>query len=50
MIHENVQGQNVINAGSLNMNDRLLHYTWVHMLCPRGSKFTQLLNEDDFML
>jgi len=32
------------------MNDRLLHYTWVHMLCSRGSNFTQLLNENIFML
>jgi len=47
MILEHVQGQNV---GSLKMNDRLLHYTWVHMLFPRGSNFTQLLNEDIFML
>jgi len=45
MIHENV-----INVGSLKMNDRLLHYTWVHILCPRGSNFAQLLNEDILML
>ena len=50
MILEDVQGQNVRNAGSLNMNDKLLHYTWVHMLCPRDRNFTQLLNEDIFML
>jgi len=41
MLHEDVQGQNVRNAGSLKMNDRLLHYTWVHILCPRGSNFAQ---------
>ena len=32
------------------MNDRLLHYTWVHILCPRGSNYAQLLNEDIFMM
>jgi len=50
MIHEEVQGQNVRNAGSLNMNDRQLHYTWVHMLYPRDNNFAQLLNEDIFLL
>ena len=49
MIREDVQGQNIRNADSLKMNDQLLHYTWVHMLCPRGSNFAQLLNEDIFM-
>ena len=50
MIHEDVEGQNVRNVGSLKMNDRLFHYTWVHILCPRGSYFAQLLNKDIFML
>ena len=50
MLHEDVQGQNVRNASSLKMNDRLLHYTRVHILCPRGSNFAQVLNEDIFML
>ena len=50
MIREDVQGQNIKNAGSLNINDILLHYTWVHMLCPRGSNFAQPLNEYIFML
>jgi len=50
MLREDVQGQNVRNVGSLKMNDHLLHYTWVHILCPRGSNFTQVLNEDIFML
>jgi len=50
MIREDVQGQNVRNVSSLEMNDQLLHYTWVHILCPRRSNFAQLLNEDIFML
>ena len=50
MIREDVQSKNVRNASSLKMNDRLLHYTWVHIWCPRGSNFSQLLNEDIFML
>jgi len=50
MIREEVQGQNVRNVGSLNMSDKLIHYTWMHMLCLRGNNFSQLLNEDIFML
>ena len=50
MIREDVEGENLRNAGSLKMNDRLLHYTWVHILCPCGSNFAQLLNEDILML
>jgi len=40
MTREEVQDQNIRNVGSLTMNDRLLHYTWVHMMCPRGSNFS----------
>jgi len=40
MIREEERGQNVINVGSLNMNDRPLHYTCVHMFCPRDSNFS----------
>ena len=50
MTREKVHDQNIRNVGSLTMNDRLLHYTWVHMLCPRGSNFSQLVHEDVFML
>ena len=50
MLREDVQEHNVRNVGSLTMNDRLLHYTWVHMVCPCGSKFAQVLNEDIFMI
>ncbi|ESW30399.1 hypothetical protein PHAVU_002G150300 [Phaseolus vulgaris] len=32
MIREDVEGENLRNVGSLKMNDRLLHYTWVHIL------------------
>ena len=32
------------------MNNPLLHYVWVHILCSRESNFLQLLNEDIFML
>ena len=47
---EDIQCQNVRNAGSLNMNDKLLHYICVHMLCLRSNNFAQLLNKDIFML
>ncbi|ESW15732.1 hypothetical protein PHAVU_007G097400 [Phaseolus vulgaris] len=50
MTREEVHGQNIRNVGSLTMNDRLLHYIWVHMLCPRGRNFSQLVHEDIFML
>lgn len=50
MIREDVKGENLKNVGSLKMNNRLLHYTWVHILCPRGNNFAQLLNEDIFIL
>jgi len=36
MTREEVNDQNI---GSLIMNDKLIHYTWVHMLCPRGNNF-----------
>jgi len=32
MIRPDMHGQNVRNVGSLNMNDILLHYTFVHIL------------------
>jgi len=50
MTREEVHGQNVRNVGSLTMNDILLHYIRVHMLCPWGSNFSQLVHEDVFML
>nr|KYP65968.1 hypothetical protein KK1_012246 [Cajanus cajan] len=34
MIRLELQGRNVINVGSLNINDRLLHYVYVHILGP----------------
>ena len=46
MIREEVHDENVINVGSLVMNDKLFHYTWVHMLCPRGNNCSLLLHED----
>ena len=45
MIREDVEGENLKNVGSLKMNDRLLHYTWVHILCLRGSNYAQLTTE-----
>ncbi|KAL2337138.1 hypothetical protein Fmac_011584 [Flemingia macrophylla] len=50
MIRPEMQGRNVRNVGSLNINDRLLHYVYVHILAPRSSNFAQLLQEDIFML
>ena len=50
--HEKRRGadQNVRNVGSLTMNNRLPHYTCVHMLCSWGSNFSLLVYEDVFML
>nr|KYP76135.1 hypothetical protein KK1_020360 [Cajanus cajan] len=50
MIRSELQGRNVRNVGSLNINDRLLHYVYVHILAPRSSNFSQLLQEDIFVL
>nr|KYP63004.1 hypothetical protein KK1_017565 [Cajanus cajan] len=50
MIRPELQGRNVRNVGSLNINDRLLHYVYVHILAPRSSNFSQLLQEDIFLL
>ncbi|KAL2339779.1 hypothetical protein Fmac_007719 [Flemingia macrophylla] len=50
MIRPEMQGRNVRNVGSLNINDRLLHYVYVHISAPRSSNFAQLLQEDIFML
>jgi len=50
MTREDLHGQNVRNVGSLTMNNKLLHYAWVHMLLLRDNNFSQLVNEDIFML
>jgi len=41
MIREEVHGENIRNVGSLTTND---------MLCSQSSNFSQMLNEDIFML
>nr|KYP73466.1 hypothetical protein KK1_006091 [Cajanus cajan] len=50
MIRPELQGRNVRNVGSLNINDRLLHYVYVHILAPRSNNFSQLWQEDIFVL
>ena len=50
MLRPEFQGQGVKNVGSLTVNDRLLHYSYVHILRLRSTNFAQLLQEDIFML
>jgi len=45
-----MHNQNIRHVCSLTINDTLLYYTWVHMFCPLGSNFAQLLHDDIFML
>ncbi|RDX58275.1 hypothetical protein CR513_62420, partial [Mucuna pruriens] len=40
----------VINVSNLTIEDRLLHYRYVHILIPHGSNYNQLLREDTFIL
>ncbi|KAJ1377137.1 hypothetical protein SESBI_49198 [Sesbania bispinosa] len=47
---EGLQQPNKVNAGSLNVEDRLLHYTLARILIPRGSNYAQLTEEDIFVL
>jgi len=39
-----MQGWNVINISSLNINDTLLHYVFLHILSSRANNFSQLLH------
>jgi len=50
MLTPKMQGQRVRSIGSMNVNDRLLHYVLVHILTPRLTNFAKLLHEDIFML
>ncbi|KAJ1393662.1 Myb/SANT-like domain [Sesbania bispinosa] len=50
MIKQGLQPPNKVNAGSLNVEDRLLHYTLARILIPRGSNYAQLTEEDIFVL
>lgn len=50
MVKPHLDGQMVRNVGSLNINDRLLHYVFVHMLSPRDTNFAKLTHEDIFFL
>jgi len=34
MVKPQTQGQNVRNEGSLTINDKFLHYIYVHILSP----------------
>ncbi|KAJ1413046.1 hypothetical protein SESBI_19977 [Sesbania bispinosa] len=50
MIKQGLQPPNKVNAGSLNVEDRLLHYTLARIMIPRGSNYAQLTEEDIFVL
>ena len=50
MLRPEFQGQGLRNVASLTVDDRLLHYVYVHILRPRSTNFAQLLQEDIFML
>ncbi|WVZ24725.1 hypothetical protein V8G54_003269 [Vigna mungo] len=50
MVRPEMQGRRVRTIGSLNINDRLLHYVIVHMLTPRPANFARELQEDIFMI
>jgi len=50
MMKPYMYGHNMRIVDGLLMNDILLHYTFVHILSPRGSNFSQLFHEDIFML
>lgn len=50
MLRPEFEGQNLWNIGSLNVDDWLLHYAYIHILIPRFTIFVQLLYEDIFML
>ena len=50
MVRPDLQGRNCKNTGSLTIEDRLLHYAFVHILMPRGSNYALVLTEDIFFL
>jgi len=50
MLRPEFQSHGVKNVGSLIVDDRLLHYSYDHILRPRQTNFAQLLQEDIFML
>ncbi|KAJ1411887.1 hypothetical protein SESBI_20947 [Sesbania bispinosa] len=50
MIRVGLQQPSKVNAGSLKVEDRLLHYTLARILIPRGSNYAQLTEEDIFVL
>ncbi|KAJ1412074.1 hypothetical protein SESBI_20715 [Sesbania bispinosa] len=50
MIKHGLQPPNKVNVGSLNVEDRLLHYTLARILIPHGSNYAQLTKEDIFVL
>lgn len=50
MVKPHLHGWMVRNAGSLNINERLLCYVLVHMLSSQGTNFAQLTHEDIFFL
>jgi len=50
MVRPDLEGEIVKTVGSLNINERLLHYVVVHWLTPRPSNYAKFLKEDIFMI
>ncbi|KAJ1381273.1 hypothetical protein SESBI_45304 [Sesbania bispinosa] len=50
MIRPGLQIPKKLNASSLRVENRLLHYTYARILIPRGSNYTQMSEEDIFVL
>ncbi|KAJ1375909.1 hypothetical protein SESBI_50497 [Sesbania bispinosa] len=50
MIRTGLQIPKKLNARSLRVEDRLLHYTYARILIPRGINYAQMSEEDIFVL
>ena len=50
MVRPNLEGKILKTVGSLNINDRLLHYVVVHWLTPHPTNYAKVLKEDIFMI
>jgi len=50
MLRPEFQGQGLRNVGNFTVDDRLLHYAYVHILRLQSTNFAQLLQEEIFML
>jgi len=50
MLRPRMEAHILINVGVLSVSDKLLHYMFVHILCPWHSNYSQLQHKDIFML